>query len=178
MPQPTHAQTPTIQISVIALADAELVPVVAALRKQVTNDFRPVRGTDAELTLVPKSTLVMLDHSDQANALGYHDLRTEGLPIGKVFAACDLKAGTFWTVTASHKLLEMLVEVLGEPNINLTVFVENSNTAGTLDAYEVCDACDDDSLGYPIDNILVLFDCRSHLVLRVSHRGLDRKRWR
>jgi hypothetical protein len=173
MPQPTHPQTPTIQISVIALADAELVPVVAALRKQVTNDFRPVRGTDAELTLVPKSTLVMLDHSDQANALGYHDLRTEGLPIGKVFAACDLKAGKFWMVPASHELLEMLVEELGEPNINLTVFVEN----GTLYAYEVCDACDD-SLGYPIDNILFLSDCRSHLVLRVSHRGLDRKRWR
>ena len=48
MPQPTHAQTPTIQISVInestVLADADVVPVVAALQKQVTNDFRPVWG--------------------------------------------------------------------------------------------------------------------------------------
>src|SRR5580700_7345787 len=51
MPQPTHAQTPTIQISVInestVLNDADIVPVVAALQKQVTNDFRPVWGTDA-----------------------------------------------------------------------------------------------------------------------------------
>jgi hypothetical protein len=163
MPQTTHAQTPTIQISVInestVLADADVVPVVAALQKQVTNDFRPVWGTDAELTIVPKGTtpasgswwLVMLDDSDQANALGYHDLTTEGLPIGKVFAASDLKAGTSWTVTASHELLEML----GDPNINLTVFVQNTNTAGTLYAYEVCDACEDDSLGYQIDNILL-----------------------
>jgi hypothetical protein len=163
MPQTTHAQTPTIQISVInestVLADADVTPVVAALQKQVTNDFRPVWGTDAELTIVSKGTqpangswwLVLLDDSDQANALGYHDLTTEGLPIGKVFVASDLKAGTAWTVTASHELLEML----GDPNINLTVFVENSNTAGVLYAYEVCDACEDDSLGYQIDNVLL-----------------------
>jgi hypothetical protein len=166
MPQPTHAQTaqtPIIQISIInestVLADADVVPVVAALQKQVTNDFVPIWGTDAELTTFPKGTtpptgswwLVLLDDSDQANALGYHDLTTEGLPIGKVFVASDLKAGTSWTVTASHELLEML----GDPNINLTVFVQNANTAGVLYAYEVCDACEDDSLGYQIDNILL-----------------------
>ena len=76
----------------------------------------------------------MLDDSDQANALGYHDLTSEGLPIGKAFAASDLKAGTSWTVTARHELLERL----GDPNINLTVFVQNSNSAGILYAYEVC----------------------------------------
>jgi hypothetical protein len=163
MPPTTHVQTPTIQISVInestVLADADLTPAVAALQKQVTNDFGPMWGTDAELTIVAKGTqpangswwLVLLDDSDQANALGYHDLTTEGLPVGKVFAASDLKAGTSWTITASHELLEML----GDPNINLTVFVQNSNTAGILYAYEVCDACEDDSLGYQIDNILV-----------------------
>jgi len=163
MPQTTHAQTPTIQITVInestVLADPDIVPVVAALQKQVTNDFRPVWGTDAELTIVPKGTqppagswwLVILDDSDQANALGYHDLTSEGLPIGKVFAGSDLKAGTSWTVTASHELLEML----GDPNINLTVFAQNTNTPGTLYAYEVCDACEDDSLGYQVDGILL-----------------------
>jgi hypothetical protein len=83
--------------------------------------------------------------------LGYHDLTSEGLPIRKVFAASDLKAGTSWTVTASHELLEML----GDPNISLTVFVQNSNAAGILYAYEFCDACEDDSLGYRIDNVLL-----------------------
>jgi len=163
MPQPTHAQTQTIQISLInestVLADKDVVPVVAALQKQVTNDFAPVWGAPAQLTIVPKGNqppsgswwLVLLDDSDQANALGYHDLTTEGLPIGKVFAASDLKAGTSWTVTASHELLEMLAD----PNVNLTVFVEGSNTAGVLYAYEVCDACEDDSLGYQIDNVLM-----------------------
>ena len=91
MPQTTHAQTltpttPSIQISVInestVLADTDVAPVVAALQKQVSNDFRPIWGTDATLTIVPKGTqpaggswwLVLLDDSDQANALGYHDL--------------------------------------------------------------------------------------------------------
>ncbi len=163
MPQPTHVQTPTIQISVInestVLADSDVAPVVAALQKQVSTDFRPVWGVDAALTIIPKTTqpptgswwLVLLDDSDQANALGYHDLTTEGLPIGKVFADSDLKAGTSWTVTASHELLEML----GDPNINLTVFVQNADTAGMLYAYEVCDACEDDSFGYQIDNVLL-----------------------
>jgi hypothetical protein len=93
-------------------ADADVTPGVAALQKRVTNDFRPVSGTDAELTIVRKGTqpsngswwLVLLNDSDQANALGYHDLATEGLPIGKVFAASDLKAGTSWTATPATKL--------------------------------------------------------------------------
>jgi len=163
MQKMANAQFSPIQISVInestVLRDAEVVPVISALQKQVTNDFRPAWGIDAELTLIPKTAnppsgswwLVMLDDSDQAGALGYHDLTADGLPIGKVFAASDLKYGTSWTVTASHELLEMLAD----PNINLTVFVQNANTTGRLYAYEACDACEDDSLGYTIDNILL-----------------------
>jgi hypothetical protein len=158
-----RAQLSTTQISVInestILTDSDVQPVIAALQQQVTNDFRPLWGTDAELKMIPQGSqppngtwwLVILDDSDQAGALGYHDLTPDGLPIGKVFAASDLKAGTSWTVTASHELLEMLAD----PNINLTVFVQDSDTAGMLYAYEVCDACEDDSFGYTIDNILV-----------------------
>jgi hypothetical protein len=163
MPPLTRTTTPTIQISVInestVLADTDVEPVVAALQKQVTDDFCPVWASNADLKVLPKSTqppsgswwLVLLDDTDQANALGYHDLTSEGLPIGKVFAGSDLKAGTSWTVTASHELLE----VLADPNVNLTVFVQNTNTAGMLYAYEVCDACEDDNLGYKIDNVQV-----------------------
>jgi len=163
MPQPPHAQPATTQISVInestVLTDAEVTPVVIALQQQVTNDFRPIWGTDAVLKMVPQGTqppagtwwLVILDDSDQAGALGYHDLTPDALPIGKIFAASDLKAGTSWSVTASHELLEMLAD----PNINLTVLVQNANTSGTLYAYEVCDACEEDSFGYQINNVMV-----------------------
>jgi hypothetical protein len=163
VPQISHAQTATIQIAVInettILKDSDVIPVVGVLQQQVTNDFLPVWGVDAELKMVAKGApppdtswwLVMLDDSDQAGALGYHDLTPAGLPIGKVFAASDLKAGTSWTVTASHELLEMLAD----PDINLSAFVQDADTQGTLYAYEVCDACEDDSFGYQIDNVLL-----------------------
>jgi len=156
-------QLSTIKISIInastVLSDNEIQPVVDALQQQVTNDFRPAWGIDAELTFVPTGTtpatgtwwLTILDDSDQAGALGYHDLTPDGLPLGKVFAATDLKYGTNWSVTTSHELLEMLAD----PNINLTVFVQNDNTSGTLYAYEVCDACETDNFGYKIGNVLV-----------------------
>jgi len=162
--QVPRAQTgTTTQISVInestVLTDSDVTPVVSALQQQVSNDFRPIWGLDAQLTMVPQGTqppsgtwwLVILDDSDQAGALGYHDLTPDGLPIGKVFAASDLKFGTSWSVTTSHELLEMLAD----PNINLTVFVQDTDTAGTLYAYEVCDACEDDSFAYTIDDVLV-----------------------
>lgn len=160
MPAP---QVAPIQISVInastVLTDGEVRPVVDALQKQVTSDFRPAWGVDAELTFVGSGSqpaprtwwLSLLDDSDQAGALGYHDLTPDGLPIGKVFAATDLKLGTSWSVTTSHELLEML----GDPNINLTVFVQNDETSGVLYAYEVCDACETDNFGYQIGNVLV-----------------------
>jgi len=157
------AQLATIQISIInastVLNDNEIRPVVNALQQQVTNDFRPAWGIDAELTFVPTGAtpptgtwwLTILDDSDQAGALGYHDLTPDGLPLGKVFAGTDMKYGNSWTVTASHELLEMLAD----PNINLTVFVQNAITTGTLYAYEVCDACESDNNGYNIGNVLV-----------------------
>src|SRR5262245_16316521 len=128
MQQVPRAQSATTtQISVInestLLTDSDVIPVVAALQQQVLNDFRPIWGLDAELTVIPQGTpppigtwwLVLLDDSDQAGALGYHDLTPDGLPIGKVFAGSDLKFGMSWSVTASHELLEMLAD----PNINL-----------------------------------------------------------
>jgi hypothetical protein len=46
--------------------------------------------------------------------------------------------------------------MLGDPDINLTVFVQDGDRPkGRLYAYEVCDACEDDSFGYTIDGVLV-----------------------
>ena len=90
--------------------------------------------------------MAILDDSDQAGALGYHDLTSEALPLDKVFAGTDLKYGYTWSVTARHQLLEMLAD----PNINLSVLLQTTETAGTLYAYEVCDACESDNDGYEI----------------------------
>ena len=152
-----------IKIAVInsstVLTDQQIQAAIPALQKQVHRDFAPAWGIDADLTFVPSGSkpapgswwLVILDNSDEAGALGYHDVTNEGLPLGKVFAKTDLTNGYIWTVTASHELLEML----GDPEINLTVFVQPSPSQGILYAYEVCDACEADNFGYKIDGVTV-----------------------
>lgn len=153
----------SIKINVVnqstVLTDSQVQSAVAPLQTQIHRDFVPAYGIDADLTFVPKTStpdknswmMGIFDDTDQAGALGYHDLTTQGMPLAKVFAGSDMKLGLSWTVTASHELLEML----GDPDIDLTVFMQKNNTSGILYAYEVCDACEDDSLAYNIEGTLV-----------------------
>lgn len=152
-----------IQIAVInnytPLTNDQVKAAVAALQTQVHRDFAPVWGIDADVIFYPSGQqppagswlLGIFDNSDQAGALGYHDLTAEGLPLGKIFAGTDAQYGSNWTVTASHELLEML----GDPDINLTVFRQNNDGSGVLYAYETCDACEDDQFAYDINGIKV-----------------------
>jgi hypothetical protein len=151
------------QIAVInassAVTDAQVQAIVPALQTQVHRDFAPAWGVDADLTFVGHGAaaapgswwLTVLDSSDQAGALGYHDLTDESLPMGKAFAGTDIQAGSSWTVTISHELLEML----GDPDINLCAYTQKTGGGMLLYAYEVCDACEADSTGYTIDGTLV-----------------------
>jgi hypothetical protein len=43
--------------------------------------------------------------------------------------------------------------MLADPNIYLTAFLAQTSTSGRLYALEVCDACEDDSLGYQIGTL-------------------------
>ena len=141
------------------LRDSVVKAAVPALQTQVHRDFAPAWGIDADLIFVPNRAkpparswwLTIVDNADQAGALGYHDVTNAGLPLAKVFAGSDINLGYQWTVTASHELLEMLAD----PDINLTAFVELSDKSGVLYAYEVCDACQADEFGHRIDGTLV-----------------------
>lgn len=155
----TNGPTIAIVNNSTVLQDAEIAKAVAALQIQVDRDFEPIWELGANLGFVAKGQAVpagawviyLMDHSDQQGALGYHDITNGGLPVGKVFAGDDKKYNLSWTVTLSHELLEMLLD----PYINTTVFVQQSNTSGVLFAYEVCDAVEDDSFGYKINDVLV-----------------------
>jgi hypothetical protein len=152
-----------IQVAVInsstVLTDDQVQAIVPALQMQVRRDFAPVWGIDADISFVPQGSapaanawwLTMLDDSDQADALGYHETTNSGLPLSKIFAKTTIQDGVQWTVTASHELLEMLVD----PEINLSVFVQPTDITGTLYSYEVCDACEADQFGYAINGTLV-----------------------
>jgi hypothetical protein len=133
------------------LTAAQVGAALPGLQEQVTSDFSPHWGQNAVLTLQPfvrpgNWGLAILDDSDQAGALGYHDLTSDGLPMGKVFAKSDLQYGSSWTVTVSHELLEMLAD----PYCNTC-----AQGPDGFYAYEVCDAVEDDSLGYQSGGIQV-----------------------
>lgn len=151
----------TVQVALInqstVISDAYLKQIMPALQVQVNRDFGPIWDLAAKLTFyannvaIPATSyqLVFLDNADQAGALGYHDLTSTGMPLGKVFILTAIQNKTPWSVTASHELLEMLVD----PFIDNCVFAQTTNTGGRLYAYEVCDAVE--NYAYNIGGVLV-----------------------
>jgi hypothetical protein len=141
------------------LDDGAITAALPALQRQVHEHVAPAWGADADLIFVPRGQappagawwLVILDDSDYAGALGYHDLTNEGMPLGKVFARTDQQYNLAWTVTASHELLEMLAD----PDINLSAFNATGGNTASFYAYEICDPCELDEQGYDIDGVLV-----------------------
>lgn len=137
------------------LTDTEIASAIPALQIQINRDFYPAWGVKANLFFVAKGHkpakghwwMVIMDNSDISGALGYHDLTSEGLPIGKVFAATDQQYGLSWTVTLSHELVEMLAD----PDVNLAAQVSDA----MFYSYETADPVEADALGYTIDGVLV-----------------------
>ncbi|MFI4976675.1 MAG: hypothetical protein ACHP84_19235 [Caulobacterales bacterium] len=137
-------------------ADAEVQGMLAAFTQQWNGDLQPIWGVEtAAFTFVPKGQapaagawwVVFLDNSDQANALAYHDLTNEGLPISKVFVKTIQADKTSLSVGATHELCEMAVD----PWLNSAY----QDPQGVFWAGEVCDPVEDDQYGYMIGGVLV-----------------------
>jgi hypothetical protein len=98
----------------------DLETLVKAMQAYVDRYVAPVWGAPARL-VVSKGfrknawAMVFLDDADQPGALAYHDLTPSGLPLAKVFVKTTLANGDLVSVSASHELVEMLVD----PAINL-----------------------------------------------------------
>lgn len=136
----------------------EIARVVTAIATQVSRDWTPRWLTAGELFVstpekVPAEAwqLVILDDSDQADALGYHELSKTGTPLGKVFVRSVQQSGGIWSVAASHELLEMLAD----PDINLAAEGPDPDDpkAAAFYAYEVCDPVEGDT--YAIGSVQV-----------------------
>ena len=146
----------SIQIDILnrttVLKEPEIEPVLAALDIQINRDYKKYWGEGATLHHVPQGSpaskhhwwIALFDNSDMARALGYHDVTSTGMPLGKVFVKTTMDDGGLWTVTLSHEILEMLAD----PEINLIAQV-----GGKFVAYENCDACERDNFGYSIDSV-------------------------
>ncbi len=111
--------------------------LIAAMQEYVDKYVAPIWGTPAKLF---KSTdfvkgawaMVFLDDADAPGALAYHDLTPDGLPESKVFVKTTLQNHDLVSVSASHELVEMLVD----PATNL---MTTGPQAKTVYAYESAD---------------------------------------
>ncbi len=123
--------------------------LIAAMQEYVDKYVGPIWGTQAKLI---KTTdyqmgawaIVFLDDADQPGALAYHDLTPEGLPQAKVFVKTTLDNHDLVSVSASHELVEMLVD----PAINL---MTTGPDLKTIYAYETADPVE--AVSFEIDGI-------------------------
>lgn len=127
-----------------------LEKIVSSLSVQIARDFGPIWGVSPTLRISKKPKpddwqVVFLDDADAASALGLHELDFAGQPISKVFVKPTLEAGEEVSVTASHEVLEMLID----PSAQLWAQGQD----GLFYAYEVCDAVEDEK--YDIDGVTV-----------------------
>jgi len=127
----------------------DLDALIAAMQAFVDQDVAPVWGTPAKLVktsdfLAGKWAMVFLDDADQPGALAYHDLTPDGLPLAKVFVKTTIANRGLVSVSASHELVEMLVD----PAINL---LTTGPDPKLVYAYESADPVEE--LSYPVRGI-------------------------
>jgi hypothetical protein len=139
-----------------AVTDDVVEAMLPALSQQWNRDLRPIWGLDqANFSFVKQGQapvagtwwVVFLDDSDQADALAYHDLTNEGLPISKVFAKTIQADKASLSVGATHEICEMAVD----PWLNSAY----QDPPGVFWAGEVCDPVEDHRYAYQIGDTLV-----------------------
>jgi len=138
-----------------SVRSARVVGAIDAMGKALSVQLRDVARVWGEYvyTVVDDANeqgfrIVLLDDSDAAGALGYHDLDTgNGTPYARVFVKPILENGGSWlrgansvAATVSHEACELV----GDPTANHWV----ENARGALVAVELCDPVE--SLSYPI----------------------------
>jgi hypothetical protein len=154
-----------IPVSVInsskVLKDAEIAAAVPALQIQVSEHLAPRWHIDAALEFVPTGKqpsssgnwrLEILDDTDYPPDSGYHNVGSDGIPYGRVFVNTVRQYKESWTITASHELLEMLVN----PYVYLAAYVPfdgDYSYSGTFCSLEICDPVSPDANGYKINGI-------------------------
>jgi hypothetical protein len=149
-----------LQIAVInestAMADGDVQGMIPAFSTQWNTDLNAVWGVGAATFALSSKQhappsgswwVVFLDNSDQANALAYHDLTNEGLPISKVFVKTIQADKASVSVGASHEICEMAVD----PWLNSAY----QDPEGTFWAGEICDPVEDDQYGYEVVGVLL-----------------------
>jgi hypothetical protein len=133
----------------------DLDNLIAAMQTYVDDFVAPVWGTPAKLVrsddFIPGAwAVVFLDDADAPNALAYHDLTPDGLPQSKVFVRTTLASGDLVSVSASHELVEMLVD----PAINLMTTGPDRRLVYAYESADPVEALSFEVNGIPMSNFV------------------------
>ena len=135
-----------------AIGFSELAAVAQALQTQVDRDFAPVWGVRAQITAlnpgdpVPAGAWPMTIVDKPVGGLGIH-LDKNHRPYAQVKATAD------WSITASHELLEMLVDPYGHKFTQGPDIDPHSDHHNVSYLVEVADPCE--VYAYGIDGVRV-----------------------
>jgi hypothetical protein len=154
--RPTAAAFTQNIVPIIACFNKAITPLgvdfedlIAAMQTFVDDHVVPVWGTRAKLVLSDGFldgdwAMVFLDNADQPGALAYHDLTPRSLPVAKVFVKTTIQNKELVSVSASHQLVEMLVD----PALSMMTTGPDPNV---VYAYEIADPVE--ALSFPVNGI-------------------------
>lgn len=145
-----------VQVALVSQSNqtdpADVSHVAAALSKQATRDLAPLWGVTATVDAFPTLRTVPVGYwpviiVDQVQgAAGYHTDKK-----GHPYALVEYSAS--WSLTASHEVLEMLVDPFGR---RTTAGRSPKRGQGQVEfLVEACDPCEASQFAYTIDGVLV-----------------------
>ncbi len=132
----------------------ELSAVAAALQKQATRDLGPIWQIESTVTAFQKLEdlpldywpVILKDDIGDPSAAGYHEDEN-----GQPFSLVEYSRG--WTLTASHEVLEMLVDPFGRRMVAGQSPVKGQGRVRFL--LEVCDPSEAEKYSYHVNGITV-----------------------
>ncbi|MBV9703671.1 MAG: hypothetical protein JO163_13160 [Methylobacteriaceae bacterium] len=164
-----------------------LTKVASALSVQIARDLAPIWGCTGTVSVVadpdsiePGIWPVYIVDDIGADAAGYHQT-DHNQPYALV------QAGDTWSLTASHEVLEMLVDPSGNRLVasNAVAVIDNEvrDCPGKFEyLVEVADPSEDETSAYLIDDVLVAdfytphyFDTTASVGVRYSFKGRIRR---
>lgn len=144
------------------VSDDEVLKALKVMQKNYNLNFAKYWGLRVKLYYSPikNKTIptnmwhaLLLDTSDEAGALGYHDVNPQNLPQCKTFVTSALLNKADWRVTLDHEILEMRANPYGMKVFFNWVTYDNGQVMKRLVPNEVCDPIEADRYGYFMDGM-------------------------
>lgn len=135
--------------------EAELASIIASVQTQISRDLQPAWQVNASLTLTPRAKrdsrawwIVITNTPEQASDLGYCDVTSMALPLGKIYTRPTRQFGTSLSVAISQETISLLTD----PHL-----VELRETADRTRVYalDICGPVEHQRYGYEINGVLV-----------------------